>query len=84
MIGFMCVVLGGLGNIFGALIGGLVMGVALELGNIFMPGSSGPIIPFLVFVIVLLLKPEGLFSQAKRREKIRVMNNRTISFMLVL
>lgn len=67
MIGFMCVVLGGLGNILGALIGGLVMGVALELGNIFMPGSSGPVIPFLVFIIVLLFKPEGLLSKGLGR-----------------
>ncbi len=39
------------------------MGVALELGNLYLPGSSGPILPFLVFIIVLLLKPEGLFGE---------------------
>jgi branched-chain amino acid transport system permease protein len=66
MIGFMCVVLGGLGNVVGALVGGIVMGVALELGNVIMPGSSGPVLPFLVFVAVLLFKPEGLFGEAIR------------------
>ena len=66
MIGFMCVVLGGLGNVIGALVGGLVMGIALELGNLYLPGSSGPILPFLVFVMVLLLKPEGLFGESVR------------------
>jgi len=66
MIGFMCVVLGGLGNVVGALVGGIVMGVALELGNVFMPGSSGPVLPFLVFVAVLFFKPEGLFGEAIR------------------
>jgi branched-chain amino acid transport system permease protein len=50
----------------GALVGGIVMGVALELGNVFMPGSSGPVLPFLVFVGVLLFKPEGLFGEAIR------------------
>ena len=66
MIGFMCVVMGGWGNVIGALVGGLVMGVALELGNLYLPGSSGPILPFLVFIIVLLLKPEGLFGESTR------------------
>ena len=66
MLGFMVVVLGGLGNVQGALVGGLIMGVALELGNVFMPGSSGPILPFLIFVSVLLFKPEGLFGEALR------------------
>lgn len=66
MIGFMCVVMGGLGNVLGALVGGVIMGVALELGNIFLPGSSGPILPFMVFVLILLFKPEGLFGESVR------------------
>jgi branched-chain amino acid transport system permease protein len=66
MIGFMCVVMGGLGNVVGALVGGLVMGVALELGNLYLPGSSGPILPFMVFILVLLLRPEGLFGESMR------------------
>jgi branched-chain amino acid transport system permease protein len=66
MIGFMCVVMGGLGNIGGALIGGVIMGVALEMGNIFLPGSSGPILPFLVFVGVLIFRPEGIFGKPLR------------------
>jgi len=37
MIGFMCVVMGGLGNIMGALISGFIMGIAFELGNAFLP-----------------------------------------------
>jgi len=69
MIGFMCVVMGGLGNIGGALIGGIIMGVALELGNVFLPGSSGPILPFLVFVGVLVFKPEGIFGKPIRSKR---------------
>jgi branched-chain amino acid transport system permease protein len=66
MIGFMCVVMGGLGNIMGALISGFIMGIAFELGNAFLPGSTGPVLPFMLFVIVLLFKPEGLFGEAFR------------------
>ncbi len=66
MLGFMCVVMGGLGNVMGALVGGVIMGVALEFGNILLPGSSGPILPFMVFVLLLLFKPEGLFGESIR------------------
>lgn len=66
MLGFMCVVMGGLGNVLGALIGGVIMGVALEFGNILLPGSSGPILPFMIFVLLLLFKPEGIFGESIR------------------
>ncbi len=66
MLGFMCVVMGGLGNVMGALVGGVIMGVALEFGNILLPGSSGPILPFMIFVLLLLFKPEGIFGESIR------------------
>lgn len=69
MMAFMSVVLGGLGNITAALVGGFIMSIAMEMGNAFLPGSMGPILPFLIFVIVLLLKPEGLFGEAARGAK---------------
>ncbi len=56
------VVLGGMGNFLGALAGGLVIGVAENLGAIFMPGSMGPVVSFAVLILVLLLKPEGLIG----------------------
>lgn len=69
MMAFMSVVLGGLGNIFAALVGGVIMSVALELGNVFLPGSLAPAVPFIIFVIVLLIKPEGIFGEASRGAK---------------
>ena len=69
MIAFMSVVLGGLGNIFAALVGGVIMSVALEMGNVFLPGSLAPAVPFIIFVIVLLIKPEGIFGEATRGAK---------------
>ena len=56
------VVLGGMGNFLGALAGGLVIGVAENLGAIFMPGSMGPVVSFAVLILVLLLKPEGILG----------------------
>ena len=63
------VVLGGLGNIFAALVGGVITSVALEMGNVFLPGSLAPAVPFIIFVIVLLIKPEGIFGEATRGAK---------------
>lgn len=69
MLGFMSVVLGGMGNMWGALIGGFIMAISFELGNAFFPGSLGSVLPFLIFVTVLLIKPEGLFGESLRGAK---------------
>lgn len=69
MMAFMSVVLGGLGNIFAAVVGGFIMSVAMELGMAFLPGSMATMMPFLIFVIFLILKPEGLFGEASRGAK---------------
>lgn len=69
MFAFMSVVLGGLGNIFAALVGGVVMSLAMELGNAFLPGSLAQIVPFIIFVLILLIKPEGIFGESTRGVK---------------
>jgi branched-chain amino acid transport system permease protein len=58
---FMVVVLGGMGSFVGAIMGGLLIGLTESLGAVFLPGSIGQIIPFSLFVIILLFKPTGLF-----------------------
>lgn len=60
---FFVVVLGGMGNFFGALVGGLIIGVAESLGAIFMPGSLKQMVMFIIFIFVLLFKPRGIFSK---------------------
>ncbi len=59
---FVVVVLGGMGNVVGALIGGLVIGLAEALGAVVLPGASKQLAVFVVFVLVLLFRPEGLFG----------------------
>jgi branched-chain amino acid transport system permease protein len=60
---FESVVLGGLGNIWGTLAGGLVIGVAQLLGAKISSGL-GPFFGHLVFLSVLLARPQGLFGKA--------------------
>jgi branched-chain amino acid transport system permease protein len=60
---FMVVVLGGLGSFGGAIVGGFVIGAAESLGAVTLPGSLGQLIPFSLFIIILLFKPGGLISK---------------------
>jgi branched-chain amino acid transport system permease protein len=59
---FVIVVLGGLGNPIGALVGGLVLGALEGLIPVFLSVSWVPVIEFLLFVIILLARPSGLFG----------------------
>jgi branched-chain amino acid transport system permease protein len=60
---FVVVILGGMGNFLGAFFGGLLIGLTESIGAIFMPGSLSPVFTFVVLIIILLLKPEGLFGR---------------------
>lgn len=60
---YVVVVLGGLGSVVGALFGGIVIGVADSLGAMFLPGSMKQVISFMLFILVLLVKPTGLFGR---------------------
>ncbi|MGQ9675528.1 MAG: branched-chain amino acid ABC transporter permease [Chloroflexota bacterium] len=59
---FVIVVLGGMGNVPGALVGGLIIGVTEALGALFLPGSSKQLGVFIVFILTLLFRPSGLFG----------------------
>jgi branched-chain amino acid transport system permease protein len=62
LIAFTIVVLGGMGSVPGALIGGLVVGVVESLGGFFFGESLGQVGIFLIFIAVLLVRPRGLFG----------------------
>lgn len=59
---FIIGVLGGLGNPLGALVGGLILGVLEGVLPLAMPNTWVPVIEFLLFILILLLKPNGLLG----------------------
>ncbi len=62
LIAFTTVVLGGMGSFEGALVGGLVLGVVEALGGLLLGESLGQLGIFLIFILVLLFRPTGLFG----------------------
>jgi branched-chain amino acid transport system permease protein len=63
LIAFTIVVLGGMGSVVGALIGGLVVGVVESLSGLYLGESLGQIGVFVMFILVLLFRPNGLFGE---------------------
>jgi branched-chain amino acid transport system permease protein len=61
-IAFTIVVLGGMGSIPGALLGGLLIGVVESVSGLILGESLGQIGIFLIFILVLLFRPTGLFG----------------------
>lgn len=64
LFGFIVVVLGGMGSFVGAFVGGLIVGVAEAYGNFFLPGTLAPVVPYALFILMLLFRPSGLFGEA--------------------
>lgn len=62
LVAFTIVVLGGMGSFAGALVGGLLIGVVESLGGLYLGESLGQIGIFLIFIAVLLFRPQGLFG----------------------
>ena len=62
---FVIVVLGGLGNPTGALLGGIVLGLLEGVTTLYIPIGWVPVIEYIVFVLIILVRPAGLLGGAK-------------------
>jgi branched-chain amino acid transport system permease protein len=62
---FVIVVLGGMGSIEGAAIGGLVLGVAESITSLYLGNQWALAIDFVLFLLVLSLKPSGIFGRQR-------------------
>jgi branched-chain amino acid transport system permease protein len=62
LVAFTIVVLGGMGSFVGAAVGGFLIGVTESMGGLFLGEQLGQIGISLIFILILLLKPTGLFG----------------------
>ena len=62
LIAFTIVVLGGMGSFVGALLGGFLIGIVESIGGLMLGESLGQIGIFVIFIAVLLFRPQGLFG----------------------
>mgnify|MGYP000090058744 FL=1 len=65
IVAFTVVVLGGMGSFLGAVIGGLIVGLTESFGGLFLGESLGQIGTSLIFILILLFRPSGLFGDKR-------------------
>ena len=61
---FVITVLGGMGSIVGATLGGVLIGVAESIGGVYLGSGWKEVVVFVLFLLVLLFKPSGLFGKS--------------------
>jgi branched-chain amino acid transport system permease protein len=64
--GFVILVMGGLGSLTGSLVGGIILGLAESLGTALIDPRYREVYGFLLMIIVLAVKPRGLFGRVER------------------
>jgi neutral amino acid transport system permease protein len=62
---FAAVVVGGIGNAFGALASGLVLGVVIEWSTLFVDSRWKLSIGFVILIVILMIRPQGIFGRAR-------------------
>lgn len=63
IIAFIVIVLGGLGNIFGSLLGGFALGLLETIGVSMTSPGLRPILSYSIFILVILIRPKGIFGR---------------------
>jgi branched-chain amino acid transport system permease protein len=72
LMSFVVAVLGGLGNMYGALVGGVVIGLVEAWGGQYLPGTWVNALAFLVLIVVLIVRPTGLVGRAYYAARLEV------------
>jgi branched-chain amino acid transport system permease protein len=61
---FTVAILGGMGSMFGTIIAGFIVGMTESLFSIILPSQITPVIAFIIIIVALTVRPEGLFSRS--------------------
>ena len=64
IVAFSVAILGGMGSLFGTIVAGFIVGMTESLFSLILPSQISPVIAFVLIIVVLMIKPEGLFSRA--------------------
>jgi len=59
---FAAAILGGIGSFYGAIVGGLVIGIVQELSTLFLSPAYKPAVAFAIMVVMLIVRPRGIFG----------------------
>ncbi len=62
---FAATIVGGIGSVYGAVLGGFIVGVAANMALVVLPSGYTPSVPFLLILLVLMIRPHGLFGEAR-------------------
>ncbi|WP_299791141.1 branched-chain amino acid ABC transporter permease [uncultured Marivita sp.] len=62
---FAATIVGGIGSIYGAVLGGFLVGLASNLALVILPSGYSPAVPFLIILAVLIIRPHGLFGEER-------------------
>ena len=62
---FPVVILGGLDSIPGAIVGGVIIGLLESFAGGYLPSGLGEVAPFIVLVLILMVRPYGLFGEVR-------------------
>jgi len=63
---FAAVILGGLGTIYGAIVGALVVGIFIQMSTLFIPTEMKTVGALFLMIIILLVRPQGLLGRKER------------------
>jgi branched-chain amino acid transport system permease protein len=67
LMALVIIVFGGMGSITGAVVAGLIIGILNNLTVYYVGSTVGDLLPFVVLLVVLVFRPEGLFGLPVRR-----------------
>ena len=58
-------IVGGIGSVYGAVLGGFIVGIATNMALLVLPSGYSPAMPFVIILVLLLVRPNGLFGETQ-------------------